>query len=41
MTKVATKSKSWVKPAVKRLGELKDVAGAETPNAQGAGDVKS
>ena len=41
MTKVATKSKSWVKPEVKRLGELKDVAGAETPNDQGAGNSKS
>jgi hypothetical protein len=40
MTKEATRSKVWTKPAIKRLGEIKDVAGAQTPVAQ-ASNVKS
>lgn len=33
--------KAWSKPELKRLGEIKGVAGAETPSAQGAGNTKS
>ena len=33
--------KLWTKPEFRRLGEIKDVAGAETPLAQGAGNTKS
>jgi hypothetical protein len=32
--------KAWTKPELKRIGEIKDVAGAQTPNSQ-AGNVKS
>jgi len=32
--------KLWTKPELKRLGEIKDVAGAQTPNSQAA-SVKS
>lgn len=39
MTEKTTK-KAWSKPEFKRLGEIKDVAGAQTPNAQ-ASNVKS
>lgn len=41
MTKGAAKSRNWIKPEVKRLGEINDVAGAETPKAQASGNVKS
>lgn len=41
MTEVASKPKNWTKPEVKRLGEIQDVAGAETAKAQAAGNVKS
>lgn len=41
MTKDVTKSRVWTKPEIKRLGEIRDVAGAETPKAQAAGNVKS
>ena len=37
MTKVAVKSKSWSKPEIKRLGAIKDVAGAQGAGAQGGG----
>jgi hypothetical protein len=30
----------WTKPEIRRLGEIKDVAGAQTPVAQ-AGNTKS
>lgn len=40
MTKNAPK-KAWSKPELKRLGEIQDVAGGQTPLAQGAGNVKS
>lgn len=33
--------KPWTKSELKRIGEIKDVAGNETPNAQGAGNTKS
>jgi len=39
MTEKTTK-KAWSKPEFKRLGEIKDVAGPQTPNSQ-AGNVKS
>lgn len=32
--------KAWSKPEFKRLGDIKDVAGAQTPNSQ-AGNTKS
>jgi hypothetical protein len=37
MTKLAARSKGWTKPHVRRLGEIKDVAGAQGAGAQGAG----
>lgn len=40
MTKEAAKRKAWTKPELKRLGEIKDIAGGQTPNAQ-AGNTKS
>lgn len=33
--------KVWRKPQIKRLGEIKDVAGSQTPLAQAAGNTKS
>jgi hypothetical protein len=33
--------KAWIKPELRHLGEMRDVAGAETPNAQGSGNSKS
>jgi hypothetical protein len=36
-----TSGQKWTKPVLKRLGKLKDVAGAETPKAQGSGNKKS
>lgn len=39
MTEKTTK-KAWTKPEFKRLGEIKDVAGPQTPNSQ-AVNVKS
>jgi hypothetical protein len=32
--------KAWTKPELKQIGEIKDVAGAQTPNSQ-ASNVKS
>lgn len=32
--------KAWIKPALRHLGKIRDVAGAETPNSQ-AGNSKS
>ncbi len=29
--------KGWTKPEIRRLGTIKDVAGAQTPGPQGAG----
>jgi len=37
MTKETTRSKIWTKPEIRRLGEIKDVAGAQGVGAQGAG----
>ncbi len=37
MTKDTTKSKEWTKPQLRRLGQIKDVAGAQGAGAQGAG----
>jgi hypothetical protein len=37
MTKNTPKSKVWTKPQINRLGEIKDVAGAQGAGAQGAG----
>jgi hypothetical protein len=31
----------WTKPEIRRLGQIRDVAGQETPLAQGAGNTKS
>jgi hypothetical protein len=39
MAKDSTRKK-WFRPELKRLGEIKNVAGAQTPNAQ-ASNVKS
>ena len=36
MTKDMTKARTWVKPKVERLGELKDVAGGSGSGSQGA-----
>lgn len=32
-----SQEKTWTKPELTRLGQLADVAGAQTPRAQGAG----
>jgi hypothetical protein len=37
MTRETTKRKVWTKPQLTRLGEIKDVAGAQGVGAQGAG----
>lgn len=41
MKKDMVTPKLWSKPEIKRLGEIKDVSGAQTPLAQSAGNVKS
>ena len=41
MNKDSANKKSWTKPELKRLGKIRDVAGAQTPVAQAAGGVKS
>jgi hypothetical protein len=41
MKKETMSRKEWTKPEIRRLGEIKDVAGQETPLAQGAGNTKS
>jgi hypothetical protein len=40
VTKGTANKKPWTKPELKRLGEIKQVAGAQTPNSQ-AGNAKS
>ncbi|HKX91513.1 MAG TPA: hypothetical protein VJM15_03710 [Sphingomicrobium sp.] len=37
MTREIPQRKVWTKPQLKRLGEIKDVAGAQGAGAQGAG----
>ena len=37
MTREANTRRVWTKPYFKRLGEIKDVAGAQGAGAQGAG----
>ena len=37
MTTETTRRQVWTKPEIKRLGEIKDVAGAQGAGAQGAG----
>ena len=37
MQKEAVKARKWSKPEVRRLGQIKDVAGAQGAGAQGAG----
>jgi hypothetical protein len=39
--KQTTRTKAWTKPEIRRLGVIKDVAGAEVAKAQSAGNVKS
>jgi hypothetical protein len=34
MTTETTKRHMWTKPQIKRLGEIRDVAGAQTPVSQ-------
>lgn len=41
MRKQANTPKVWTKPQIRRLGEIKDVAGAETPLAQAVNNTKS
>jgi hypothetical protein len=36
MNKEAVSSREWTKPEVRRLGQIKDVAGAQTPITQAA-----
>lgn len=33
--------KVWTKPELKQIGQIRQVAGAQTPNAQAAGNTKS
>ena len=37
MSSATTRPKGWTKPEIKRLGEIKDVAGAQGAGAQGGG----
>jgi hypothetical protein len=37
MSDLAAKSKEWTKPQIRRLGKIKNVAGAQGAGAQGAG----
>jgi hypothetical protein len=37
MKKYDVKSRVWAKPEIRRLGEIKDVAGAQGAGTQGAG----
>jgi hypothetical protein len=37
MKKDATTSKQWTKPEIRRLGKIKDVAGAQGAGSQAAG----
>jgi hypothetical protein len=41
MSKGKAKPKVWTKPEVRRLGQLKDIAGAAGVGTQGAGAAKS
>lgn len=41
MRKQANTQKVWTRPQITRLGEIKDVAGNQTPLAQSQGNVKS
>jgi hypothetical protein len=41
MKKEPIRPMAWTRPEIRRLGEIKDVAGQETPLAQGAGNTKS
>ncbi|MEO6581921.1 MAG: hypothetical protein ABIN68_03825 [Sphingomicrobium sp.] len=41
MTTETTPRQAWNKPQITRLGEIKDVAGNQTPLAQSVGNVKS
>ena len=41
MIRETTTRKKWTKPEIKRLGRIKDVAGAESPVDQGVGNTKS
>ena len=40
MKKDSANKRPWVKPELKRIGKIKQVAGAQTPNSQ-ASNVKS
>lgn len=40
VTKDAAK-KSWIRPELKRIGEIKDIAGSQTPNSQASQSAKS
>ena len=37
MSQVASHAKNWTKPQFKRLGQIRDVSGSQTPLSQGAG----
>lgn len=37
MKKETVRPRAWTKPEIRRLGEIKDVAGAQGAGAQGAG----
>lgn len=37
MKKKMVRPRAWTKPEIRRLGEMKDVAGAQAAGAQGAG----
>lgn len=37
MKKKTVKLRDWTKPEVRRLGDIKDIAGAQGAGAQGAG----
>jgi hypothetical protein len=37
MSKETVRPRAWTKPEIRRLGEIKDVAGAQGAGTQGAG----
>ena len=41
MEKIVFEKREWIAPELVRLGRISDVAGAQAPLAQSAGNVKS
>jgi len=41
VTKKVAKKRAWTKLELRRIGEITEVAGAQTPGSQAAGNTKS